>query len=163
MVFCSPLVACTQVRGDALRYLRGTGIASNSFFLLSSSNNKGSKRHQILHRGGYRLFTARTTLSSSHTNNTDATTITTTTSFFRTLQTHDPQSLAVKHSKSGRSFTYGDLSRDITRSRKRLLQRCGSSSLSGQRVAFLAENSYDYVGTYSFLSLSASIKENTPC
>ncbi|OKL60695.1 hypothetical protein UA08_04417 [Talaromyces atroroseus] len=43
-----------------------------------------------------------------------------------------------------RSFTYGDLTRDIARSREQLLQKYGSS-LSGQRVAFLAENSYDYV------------------
>lgn len=60
---------------------------------------------------------------------------------------HDPESTAVVHSLSGRRFTYGGLLSDVARARN-LLQdaACGESPLVGERVAFLIENSYDYVG-----------------
>jgi hypothetical protein len=64
--------------------------------------------------------------------------------FFRALQQHDPLSSAVVHGKSGRSFDYGNLVGDVVRSKELLLDR--QPVLSGQRIAFLAENSYDYVG-----------------
>lgn len=68
------------------------------------------------------------------------------TPLFRALRDHDSSRLAVVHSRSGRSFTYGDLVGDVLQSKDRLARTAGGS-LSGQRVAFLAENSYDYVGT----------------
>ncbi|KAL7793228.1 acetyl-CoA synthetase-like protein [Trichoderma ceciliae] len=61
---------------------------------------------------------------------------------------HDPDALAVVHSLSGRSFTYGQLLGDVRRARSRLLEARGKSSgddLDGERVALLVENSYDYV------------------
>ncbi|EED21800.1 AMP-binding enzyme, putative [Talaromyces stipitatus ATCC 10500] len=67
---------------------------------------------------------------------------------FRALTTHKPSSLAVKHTQSGRRFTYADLNRDITQSRERLIQKSNTarlSSLKGERVAFVAENDYDSV------------------
>lgn len=70
--------------------------------------------------------------------------------FFRALRQHDPLSSAVVHSKSGRSFDYGNLAADVVRSKELLLDR--QPVLSGQRVAFLAENSYDYVGNLPQLS-----------
>ncbi|OJD22870.1 hypothetical protein ACJ73_05782 [Blastomyces percursus] len=69
----------------------------------------------------------------------------------RAVQNHDPKSIAVVHSVSGRSFTYGSLIGDVLRSQEGLL-RCAAASpknivLRGSPVAFLAENSYDYVVT----------------
>lgn len=75
-------------------------------------------------------------------------------SIFQSLENHNPSNLAVKHTQSGRRFTYADLKNDIKRSRKQLLQRCSAaklSSLQGERVAFVAENDYDSVGTVSLL------------
>ncbi|KAL4962221.1 acetyl-CoA synthetase-like protein [Aspergillus stella-maris] len=65
---------------------------------------------------------------------------------FRALQNHDPTNLAVIHNPSFRSFTYSNLVADVVRSKERLSQSCGGRDvLRGERVAFLAENSYDYV------------------
>jgi acyl-CoA synthetase (AMP-forming)/AMP-acid ligase II len=71
------------------------------------------------------------------------------THIFRALQNHDPDSLAVIHSVSERSFTYGSLIGDVVRARDDLERKAAKAqgSLAGERVAFLAENSYDYVGT----------------
>lgn len=61
---------------------------------------------------------------------------------------HDPASTAVIHALSGRRFTYGELLGDVARARERLREAAGGKdkSLTGERVAFLIENSYDYVG-----------------
>jgi acyl-CoA synthetase (AMP-forming)/AMP-acid ligase II len=71
------------------------------------------------------------------------------THIFRALQNHDPDSLAVIHSASERSFTYGSLIGDVVRARDDLERKAAKAQgpLAGERVAFLAENSYDYVGT----------------
>ena len=65
---------------------------------------------------------------------------------FEALAGHDPTSTAVVHSASGRRFTYGQLLGDVAEAKDRLLQEAGGSAIDGHRVAFLAENSYDYVG-----------------
>ncbi|KAJ5778722.1 hypothetical protein N7520_001968 [Penicillium odoratum] len=75
---------------------------------------------------------------------------------FRALQNHDPSSLAVVHSASNRSFTYGNLVADVLRV-KDDLERKASGKLSGERVAFLAENSYDYVVTLLAIFASDAI------
>jgi acyl-CoA synthetase (AMP-forming)/AMP-acid ligase II len=59
---------------------------------------------------------------------------------------HDPDSTAVVHSLSGRRFTYGELLGDVSRTRDKLRDAAGGKHLAGERVAFLIENSYDYVG-----------------
>jgi len=69
---------------------------------------------------------------------------------FRALQSHDPASTAIVHSVSEREFTYGNLIGDVLRAKEQLQHKTGK--LDGERVAFLAENSYDYVGTV-YLSL----------
>ncbi|EEA25919.1 hypothetical protein TMatcc_005831 [Talaromyces marneffei ATCC 18224] len=78
---------------------------------------------------------------------------------FQALETHDPLSVAVKHFRTGRKFTYADLTRDIIESRKRLLQKCsakGISSLKGERVAFAATNNYySAVNLFSILASDA--------
>lgn len=70
------------------------------------------------------------------------------THIFRALQNHDPDSLAVVHSVSERSFTYGSLINDVAQAKNDLERKAAKSlgTLVGERVAFLAENSYDYVG-----------------
>ncbi|KAJ5580289.1 uncharacterized protein N7459_006274 [Penicillium hispanicum] len=75
---------------------------------------------------------------------------------FRALQKHEPSSLAVLHSLSSRSFTYGNLVADVLRA-KDDLERKAAGRLSGERVAFLAENSYDYVVTLLAIFASDAI------
>lgn len=70
------------------------------------------------------------------------------TSIFRTLQQHDPSTAAIVHSLSGRSFTYGSLLHDVAAAKDNLTAIARGQSLAGERVAFLAENGYDYVGGY---------------
>jgi len=55
----------------------------------------------------------------------------------------------VIHSVSERSFTYGSLISDVVRARDDLERKATKAQgpLAGERIAFLAENSYDYVGT----------------
>lgn len=65
---------------------------------------------------------------------------------FKTLSQHAPENVAVIHSQSGRSFTYGSLIHDIAAAKDVLWERGGRRSLKGERIAFLAENGYDYVG-----------------
>lgn len=70
-------------------------------------------------------------------------------SLFRALKNHDQSSLAITHNPSFRTFTYENLVADVLQSQDRLRQSDGGGrdGLRGERVAFLAENSYDYVGT----------------
>ena len=70
---------------------------------------------------------------------------------FRAIASHDPKSTAIIHSKSERNFTYGELLKDIEGAKITLYSQLRSASaqgesIGGQRVAFLVENSYDYVG-----------------
>jgi malonyl-CoA/methylmalonyl-CoA synthetase len=65
---------------------------------------------------------------------------------FEAIASHDPASTAVIHSISGRKFTYGDLLTDVADARQKLEGAADGYKLRGQRVAFLVENSYDYVG-----------------
>ena len=68
---------------------------------------------------------------------------------FRAISSHDPQSTAVIHSKSERRFTYGELLKDVEDAKIKLYEQLKSASpdsIGGQRVAFLVENGYDYVG-----------------
>ncbi|KJZ76151.1 hypothetical protein HIM_04607 [Hirsutella minnesotensis 3608] len=76
---------------------------------------------------------------------------------FRAIAKHDPASPAVLHSVSGRSFTYGDLLGDVARARDRLREARGGADLNGERIAFLVENSYDYVVTLLAVLAARSI------
>ncbi|RYO75951.1 hypothetical protein DL763_010865 [Monosporascus cannonballus] len=64
---------------------------------------------------------------------------------FDAIAGHDPQSTAVVHCLSGRTFRYGELLPDVCRARDRIYAAAGKSDIRGERVAFLVENSYDYV------------------
>ena len=65
---------------------------------------------------------------------------------FEAITKHDPESTAVVHSLSGRRFKYGELLGDVCRTWNRLHEAAGKGDINGERVAFLVENSYDYVG-----------------
>ena len=70
---------------------------------------------------------------------------------FRAIANHDPKSTAIIHSRSERSFTYGELLKDVEGAKVTLYNQLKSASAEGesrggQRVAFLVENGYDYVG-----------------
>lgn len=65
---------------------------------------------------------------------------------FEAIASHDPSSIAVVHSLSGRTFTYGKLLGDVVSACDKLQAIIGNVQLDGQRIAFLVENSYDYVG-----------------
>lgn len=69
---------------------------------------------------------------------------------FQALKDHDPNSLSVLHSLSHRTFTYGNLIGDVLRAREDLRSKAGD--IAGERVGFLAENSYDYVGMFTQIS-----------
>ncbi|KAI5268190.1 acetyl-CoA synthetase-like protein [Aureobasidium subglaciale] len=71
------------------------------------------------------------------------------TPLFEAIKSHDPESSAVIHSNSGRNFSYGSLLKDVAAAKQRLANDANrdADSLRGERVAFLAENSYDYVVT----------------
>jgi len=73
------------------------------------------------------------------------------TPLFEALIKHDPNSTAVVHSLSGRSFTYAHLVRDVAVAKDRIVNdaRRDHRGLHGERVAFLVENSYDYVGAHN--------------
>ncbi|KAI9656394.1 MAG: hypothetical protein M1831_004646 [Alyxoria varia] len=73
---------------------------------------------------------------------------------FERIANHDPNSTAVVHSESGRSFTYGNLLHDVARGKQKLAEQAAGKSMEGERIAFLVENGYDYVVT--FLSVLAS-------
>ncbi|KAJ4263610.1 hypothetical protein NW762_006433 [Fusarium torreyae] len=66
---------------------------------------------------------------------------------FEAVARHDPESKAVVHSLSGRTFKYGELLGDVSRARDQLAEAAGRKDLNGERIAFLVENSYDYVVT----------------
>lgn len=71
---------------------------------------------------------------------------------FQAIQKHDPKSIAIIHSESGRTFSYGSLLYDVAAAKERLLQTANGKPLSGERIAFLAENGYDYVGAHPRLN-----------
>ena len=77
---------------------------------------------------------------------------------FEAMTQHRSDSTAIVHSLSGRLFTYGSLLHDVATAKGRLLKETGKdeTSIAGERVAFLIENSYDYVGTHHSFTISNS-------
>ncbi|TQS39395.1 hypothetical protein Golomagni_00088 [Golovinomyces magnicellulatus] len=67
---------------------------------------------------------------------------------FEAISAHDPCSTAVIHSKSGRRFSYGQLLNDVAQEKKNLAGLLGADNCYGQRIAFMIENSYDFVVTF---------------
>lgn len=50
------------------------------------------------------------------------------------------------HSLSGRTFTYGELVNDVAAAKDKLQHNANGKSTAGERISFLVENGYDYVG-----------------
>ncbi|KAI1170934.1 hypothetical protein F4777DRAFT_89421 [Nemania sp. FL0916] len=67
---------------------------------------------------------------------------------FDAITQHDPNSTVVAHCLSGRSFKYGELLPDVCRTRDQIYAAAGTTDIRGERIAFLVENSYDYVVTF---------------
>lgn len=69
---------------------------------------------------------------------------------FRALKGHHAATPAVIHSGSGQTYSYGSLLGDVTRTKDLILQtRLNRPGVvRGQPIAFLADNGYDYVGTF---------------
>ncbi|KAK4105702.1 acetyl-CoA synthetase-like protein [Parathielavia hyrcaniae] len=76
---------------------------------------------------------------------------------FEAIARHDPDSTAVIHSNSGRRFRYGELLGDVYKIRNRLYKAAGKDDIDGERIAFLVENSYDYVVTLLAILAAKSI------
>ena len=78
---------------------------------------------------------------------------------FTAIKNHDPNSTVVIHSKSGRRFTYGELLRDVAVAKEKLVEegKGKEGGIEGERIAFLVENGYDYVGTRLPLPLTSHI------
>ncbi|KAI0169171.1 acetyl-CoA synthetase-like protein [Hypoxylon sp. FL1284] len=76
---------------------------------------------------------------------------------FEAIASHNPQSTAIVHCLSRRTFRYGELLPDVCRVRSRILEATGKPDIRGERVAFLIENSYDYVVTYLAVLASHAI------
>jgi hypothetical protein len=67
---------------------------------------------------------------------------------FEAIASHSLRSTAIVHSPSGRTFSYGELAHDVAASAEDLKRKAGGRSLAGERIAFLVENGYDYVGAH---------------
>ena len=72
---------------------------------------------------------------------------------FQAIADHDPKSTAIIHSISGRRFSYGELLDDVADAKGKIQALAGSTSTDGQRIAFLVENGYDYVGAMIEMSI----------
>ncbi|KAL1611887.1 hypothetical protein SLS60_000109 [Paraconiothyrium brasiliense] len=66
---------------------------------------------------------------------------------FEAIKKHDGKSIAVVHSLSGRTFTYGELVNDVAAAKDKLQKNANGKSTAGERISFLVENGYDYVVT----------------
>lgn len=75
-------------------------------------------------------------------------------SLLEAIRNHDPDSTAIVESANGRHYTYRTLSRDVFHAKTRLLKRLGRNDISGERVAMLIENGYNYVGKQTITRLS---------
>lgn len=77
---------------------------------------------------------------------------------FEAIKKHDAQSTAVVHSLSGRTFTYGELVNDVAAAKDKLQRNTNGQSAEGQRISFLVENGYDYVGAHSIMPVPTPYK-----
>ncbi|KAL8331451.1 hypothetical protein RB593_002073 [Gaeumannomyces tritici] len=76
---------------------------------------------------------------------------------FEAISKYDKDSTAVVHSLSGRRFRYGGLLADVCKVRNRLYDASGKDNLDSERIAFLVENSYDYIVTLLAILAARSI------
>lgn len=79
--------------------------------------------------------------------------------FFEAILKHEGSSVAVVENESGASFSYNSLLDSITRAKEQLLAKTGKcdSSISGERIAFLVESGYEYVGMSLYFTLAINV------
>jgi len=70
---------------------------------------------------------------------------------------HDLSSTAIIDSGSNQAFSYGTLLRDVVAAKQHLSQAVSGTPLCGERVAFLAENGYSYVGRQFYFDTKRAI------
>lgn len=75
--------------------------------------------------------------------------------FVEAIRKHDQSSIAVVESESGESFSYDTLLKSIAGAKELLLSKTGKDDISGERVAFMVESGFQYVGMYTVLSRPA--------
>lgn len=69
------------------------------------------------------------------------------TAILKAIRGQDPSSTAVVNNLSGASFTYGSLLQDIAQARLGFLKAInGNFDIAGERIAFLVESGYSFVG-----------------
>lgn len=68
--------------------------------------------------------------------------------FLEAIRKHEPSSVAVVENATGANFSYRSLLHGVVRAKELLLLQTGRSdaTISGERVAFMVENGFDYVG-----------------
>lgn len=69
------------------------------------------------------------------------------TPLLKVLNEQDVSSVAVVNHSTGTAFSYGSLLRDVARARDALLKSYDHKSLAGERIGFIVENGYSFVGT----------------
>lgn len=85
------------------------------------------------------------------------------TPFFETLREHDSPSTAIIDPRYGLAFSYRSLLRDVVRAQHQLRQKMGKGhDVAGERIAFVIENGYDYVGTLSLLQNMSTFPPRRP-
>lgn len=67
--------------------------------------------------------------------------------FFKAIRRHHSISTAIVNNASGDSFSYNTLLRDALHMRHTLSQGLNRDLEFGERIAFIVENGYTYVGT----------------
>lgn len=69
------------------------------------------------------------------------------TPLLKILDEQDASSIAIVHQNTGTAFSYGSLVRDVAVARNALMESTGNKSLAGERIGFIVENGYSFVGT----------------
>lgn len=82
-------------------------------------------------------------------------------SLFKAIQRHDPDSTAIVDVATGKKFSYGTLFRDALHVKDTLLKKLGRDTVPGERIAFIVENGYNYVGMLSLTSISNAAQMNS--
>lgn len=79
--------------------------------------------------------------------------------FFEAILKHEGSSVAVVENESGASFSYNSLLNSVARAKEQLLAKTGKcdTSISGERIAFLVESGYEYVGMSLYFTLAINV------
>lgn len=81
--------------------------------------------------------------------------------FFEAILKHEGSSVAVVENESGASFSYSSLLNSVAHAKEQLLAKTGKcdTSISGERITFMVESGYEYVG----MSLNSNLATTVSC